>query len=40
MALRSFNVGLNPTDLNLERLDPCVKLLDRQWIEVLSCKLD
>ena len=40
MVLRSLDVGLDPFDLNLQRLDSCVKLLNRHRIEVLFGKFD
>ena len=40
MALRPLHMGLDPRDLNLERFDPRVELLDRHGIKVLLGKLN
>jgi len=39
MRLCSIDVGLHAGDLRLQGLDPGVKLLDRNGVEILFCKL-
>lgn len=39
MRLSSIDVGLHAGDLRLQGEDPGVKLLDRDGVEILFCKL-
>ena len=39
MRLSSIDVGLHAGDLRLQGADPGVKLLDRDGVEILFCKL-
>lgn len=39
MRLSSIDVGLHAADFRLQGEDPGVKLLDRDGVEILFCKL-
>lgn len=40
MGFGPFHMRFDAADLGLQRLDPGLKLLDRQGIEVLLCERD
>jgi hypothetical protein len=40
VILRTLHVRLYPVDLNPERFDPRLQLLDRHGVEILLCKGD